>query len=89
MNFSRFKKIKNLNDIKLEKAKLRYDMLVAENHLHETIDGVQKVFAVGAFASQISNGFYFAQNIFQRFSGFFSWFKRKKSTDTEQNPETE
>ena len=86
MNFSRFKKIKTLNDIKLEKARLRYDMLVAENHLNENIEGVQKVFAVGAFASRITNGFYFAQNVFQRFSGFFSWFKRKKHTDTEQSP---
>lgn len=89
MNFSRFKKIKTLNDIKLEKSRLRYELLVAENKLHENIEGVQKVFALGAFASRVTNGFYFAQNVFQRFSGFFSWFKSKKSADAEPISETE
>lgn len=83
MDFSRFKNIKTLQDIKLEKARLRYDMLLAENHLHENLEGVQRLITMGAFATRISTGIHFVQDVYHRLSGFFSWFRRKKNQEPE------
>jgi hypothetical protein len=79
MNQSRFKNIRTFNEIKLEKARLRYEMLVAENRLHENLEGVQRIVTMGAFASRISTGVHFVQDVYQRFSGLISWFRRKKT----------
>jgi len=83
MNPSRFKNIRTLNEIKLEKAKLRYEMLVAENKLHENLEGVQRIVTMGAFASRITTGVHFVQDVYQRFAGFISWFRRKKTQKQE------
>lgn len=79
MNQSRFKNIRTFNEIKLEKARLRYEMLVAENRLHENLEGVQRIVTMGAFASRISTGVHFVQDVYQRISGLISWFRRKKT----------
>lgn len=83
MDTSRLKKIRSFNDIKLEKARLRYDMLLVENSLHENLEGVQRLVTMGAFASRITTGVHFAQNVYQRFAGFLSWFRRKKTKEQE------
>jgi hypothetical protein len=83
MNLARYKNIRTFNEIKLEKAKLRYEMLVVENRLHENLEGVQRIFTMGAFASRITTGVHFAQNVYQRFAGFLSWFRRKKPQEQE------
>jgi len=83
MDTSRFKNIKSFNDIKLEKARLRYDMLVAENSLQENLEGVQRLVTMGAIASRVSTGVHFVQDVFQKVSGLFSWFRRKKSKGSE------
>lgn len=79
MDTSRFKNIKSFNDIKLEKARLRYDMLVVENGLHENLEGVQRLVTMGGFATRITTGVHFVQDVYQRFSGLISWFRRKKT----------
>ncbi|MBW6498361.1 MAG: hypothetical protein K0B09_08245 [Bacteroidales bacterium] len=83
MDTSRFKNIRTFNDIKLEKARLRYDMLLAENSLQENLEGVQRLVTIGAFTSRITNGVHFVQDVYQRFSGIISWFRRKKTQQPE------
>lgn len=83
MDTSRFKNIKSFNDIKFEKARLRYDMLVAENSLHENLEGVQRLVTMGGVATRISTGVHFVQDVYQRVSSLFSWFRREKSQGTE------
>lgn len=79
MDTSRFKNIKTLNDIKLEKARLRYEMLVSENNLHDNLEGVQRLFTMNGLVTRFSSGIVFAQNVASKFSNVISWFRRKKS----------
>ncbi|MEE4177436.1 MAG: hypothetical protein V2I46_08000 [Bacteroides sp.] len=80
MNTSRFKNIRTLNDIKLEKARLRYEMLAAENNLHDNLEGVQRLFTMNGLVTRLSAGFLFAQDVYSKFNNVFSWFRRKKSS---------
>ena len=70
MDLNRFKNIKTLNDIKLEKARLRYDMLLAENRLLENLESVQRIFTIGGLISRISNAVKFGQDVYHRIAGF-------------------
>jgi len=85
MDISRFKNIRTLNDIKLEKARLRYDMLLAENSLHENLESVQRIFTIGGLITRISNAAKFGQDVYHRIAGVFSWFRRNKAAEKEED----
>jgi len=82
MDDRRFTKIKTLNDIKLEKARLRYDLLTLENKLTENLKSFESMASVSSFFSRIGYGFEIASTIYQRISDlisrFRSWRKKKK-----------
>ncbi|MDX9940610.1 MAG: hypothetical protein RBS53_00165 [Bacteroidales bacterium] len=80
MDTTRFKKIKTLNDIKLEKERLRYEMLAAEHSLHDSLEGIQQTFTMNGLVSRVSTGFLFAQDVYNRFGNIISFFRRKKSS---------
>lgn len=82
MNRRRLNKIKTLSDIKLEKAKLRYDLLVAENKLSETFETIEAMATFPSFFSRISDGFEIAQTVYIRISRIIerinSWRSKRK-----------
>lgn len=80
MDTSRFRKIRTLDDIKLEKARLKYEMMAAENDLHSSLEGIQRMFTMNGFITRVSTGVLFAQDLYHKFGNIISWFRRKKTT---------
>ncbi len=82
MDTSRFSKIKTLHDIKLEKAKLRYELLVAENRLMENFQAIEDMATFSSVFSRIAYGFEIAQNVYARVMDisdrFSSWRRKRK-----------
>ncbi len=82
MDQNRFRNIKTLQDIKLEKAKIRYEMLVAENRISENIAGFQELSSLSSFFSRFKYGFRIAQMVFEKFNTYSDklmfWRKKKK-----------
>ncbi len=74
---SRFKNIKTLQDIKLEKARLRYDMLLAENALSEDMYAIQQAFSYMSLFSRIADGYDYAQRVVSKIAGLYRRFFRK------------
>jgi hypothetical protein len=91
MDSRRFTKIKTLNDIKLEKARLRYELLTIENRLTENLQSIESMASVSSVFSRISYGFEVANNVYQRISDliakFRSWRKKKKKKKHTQEQE--
>jgi hypothetical protein len=89
MDTRRFNNIKTLNDIKLEKARLRYELLVIENRLNENIQSLKNLASVTSAFSRIGYGFQMAQNAYGRIhtlvSKFRSWRKKKKKKKNESD----
>jgi hypothetical protein len=74
---TRFKNIKTLQDIKLEKARLRYDLLLAENALSENIYAIQQAFSYVSLFSRIADGYAYAQRVVSKISRFYRRIFRK------------
>lgn len=77
----RFREIKTLQDIRLEKAKLRYEMMLAENALSDNLNSLHNAFSFTAVVSRITEGYSFARNIFSRISGLYNWLFRRSKAD--------
>jgi hypothetical protein len=75
----RFRKIKNFQDIKLEKAKLRYEALLAENRLYDDLVAIQNQFTFPVFLSKFKEGFSYASKIYSGIYNVMGWVFRKKS----------
>ncbi len=78
----RFKKLRSLKDIKLEKAKLRYEMLVAENNMIDNLDHARGFFSFGKVVSQINRGLNTFVKTYSIITGIFRI--RKKSGKQKQ-----
>ncbi len=78
----RFKKLRSLKDIKLEKAKLRYEILVAENNMMDNLDHAGSFLALGKVASRISSGLNTFVKTYSIVASIFG--RRKKSAKQEQ-----
>ncbi len=74
---NRFKNIRSLQDIKLEKAKLKYDMLVAEKKLTDNVSVFENIFNVSTYFSQISKEL---SGYIKVFSSITSFFRKRKSS---------
>ncbi len=73
----RFKKMRSIQDIKLEKAKLRYEMLLAEKNLEENLGHAGDFLSLGALASRFKRGLNTAIRTYSLIAGIFIR-KRKK-----------
>ena len=82
-------KIKTLHDIKLEKAKLRYELLVAENRLMENFQAIEDMATFSSVFSRIAYGFEIAQKVYSRImdvsSRFSSWRRKRKKKKNKNN----
>jgi hypothetical protein len=64
MDTRHFTKIRTLKDIKIEKAKIRYEMLVAENKLMESLGAIQQALTITTIFSRFTQGFHIALNVY-------------------------
>lgn len=83
MDVSRFKNIRTLQDIKLEKARLRYEMLLAENRLLDDLRVFQGIFTAPALLNRATELFSYTRRAYQGVQHAIGWLFRKK-----QDPET-
>jgi len=82
-DLTRFRQLRNFQDIKLEKSRLRYDMLLAENQLMSSLHAIQGLVTLTSFLSRFAEGFSYAQRILSGISHAFGWVfgKKKKQED--------
>ncbi len=86
MNTQRYSKIKTLKDIKLEKARIRYEMLVAENGLMDNIASIQRLVTITSTFSRITQGFHLAHSIYEgihNLTGKLMFWRKKKKKSKE------
>jgi len=83
IDLKRFKDIRTLQDIKLEKARLRYKMLLAEKAVMEDLQAMQGIFSYAGLFSRLADAYTYAQNIASRLYGFYKRFFRKDQPQTE------
>ncbi len=88
--FEAIRNIKTMDDIRVEKARLRYEALMAEKNLDESLGAFEKL---SDFLSNIKRGFAAFQQAYHLFSRMSSWlsrvfsgFKKKETPDTEEEP---
>jgi len=79
---NRFKKMRSFQDIKLEKAKLRYEMLLAEKNLVKSLNYTSGLFTVGAIMSRFNRGLNTALKTYSFITGFLG--RKKKQYRNEQ-----
>ena len=77
----RFSKIRNLQDIRLEKARLRYEMLAAENRLSQNLKVAGQLFSLSALISRVRLGMTIARKTYDVISRLIGWIMRKKKND--------
>ena len=74
----RLRKIKSLQDIKLEKAKLRYEALLTETRLYEDLNAIQNQFTFPVFLARVKGGISFANRVFSGLQSTLGWVFSKK-----------
>ncbi len=75
----RLRKIKNFQDIKLEKARLRYEALLAEGRLFEDLNAIQNQFTFPLFFEKFRLGFSYTQRILSGVQSALGWMFKKKN----------
>jgi hypothetical protein len=78
METSRFKKIRTSKDLKLEKARLRYELVIIENNLNQNFKAVEDMASYSALFSKISYGYEVGQRIYSKINQLFSWIGSKR-----------
>jgi hypothetical protein len=81
MSGIKYKKLKSFKDIELAKAKLRYNMLVAETDLHDNLSSLERLISLAGFFNRFAAGYSVAQSTISRVSGIFGKLFRRKSKD--------
>jgi hypothetical protein len=87
MSSQRFKNIRTLQDIKLEKAKIRYEMLIAENRLMDSFNAVEKLVTIVSFFRRFAAGFAYAQHFISNFHKYLEklmFWKKDKDEEAEE-----
>ncbi len=79
----RFREMKTLQDIKLEKAKLRYEVLVAENRLIESLGALQGLFTASQLLSRANEMYAYMQKAYSGVQRAVGWVFRRKDRDPE------
>lgn len=83
MEMERFKKISTLHDIRVEKARLRYESLVAENAMMDSFRAIGRLFSLIGYVRRAAAGFGTAYSMGSRISQFVGKIFRKSKPDTE------
>jgi hypothetical protein len=82
MDTQRFHNIKSLNDLRYEKARLRYEIAALEARLDENLTTLRSVASFASIFSSVGFGFEMVQNAWHRISWVIekitSWRKKKK-----------
>lgn len=81
MSPQNLKNIRTLHDIKLEKAKMKYEMLIAENRLMESFNAMERVVTIVSFFRRFTAGFALAQHFVRNFYSYierFMFWKKDK-----------
>ncbi len=80
--------IKSMQDIRVEKARLRYESLMAEKSLADTLQASEKVFTFFSFfrysVDMMRTGYNMFVSMYQVFDRLFGRFVRKKSKAAEE-----
>lgn len=79
----RFREMKTLQDIKLEKAKIRYEMLVVENRLIDSLNSFQGLFTASQLLSRANETYAYIQRVYSGVQRFVGWVFRRKKQDPE------
>lgn len=87
MSSQSFKNIRTLQDIKLEKAKIKYEMLIAQNRLMESFNAVEKLVTIVSFFRRFAAGFAYAQHFISNFHKYLDklmFWKKDKREESEE-----
>lgn len=88
MSFQRFKNIRTLQDIKLEKAKMKYEMLFAENRLMDSLNAVEKLVTIVSFFRRFAAGISYAQHFIRNFHAYIEKLMFWKKDEEKQSEES-
>lgn len=85
IDLKQFRHIRTFQDIRLEKARLRYEMLLAENRLMASLNAIHGFVTLTTFFTRFSEGFSYARQIFSGIGRAFGWmFRKKKKSPSSQ-----
>lgn len=84
MNTKRFKKIRTIKDIELEKANLRYEMLVAENKMMDNFESLATVFSISSIIVRANKSL---NTVLRTYSMISNIFGHKKKIDKKEGLE--
>ncbi len=80
--FESIRNIKSLDDIRVEKARMRYEALLAEKNLNESMHAFEKLWTFFSTFKRTVSVFQQAFHLFSRMSSFFgrmfTGFKKQK-----------
>ncbi len=83
--FEAIRNIKTLDDIRVEKARLRYEALLAEKNLNESLHAVERMSTFFSSFKRVVSVFQQSYHMFLRMTSFFSrvfsGFKKKEKED--------
>ncbi len=87
-DLSRFSKIRSFHDIRLEKARLRYEMLASENRLNKSLGATAQKLNPQVLFTQLITGWTIAKGLMRMVSGGINWLTRiwRKRRCEEQEP---
>lgn len=71
-------KIRTLNDIKLEKARLRYELMAAEAQINESYRSLESLASIPSLYSRITYGFEIGQKIVGKVISLMQFFRKGK-----------
>lgn len=85
------RKVKTMQDLRVEKARLRYEALMAEKDMEDSLQAVGKVVTFFTLFRRAASGARYAYGVVSRLSGFFSGLFGKKSRKSRagKNPDPE
>ncbi len=83
----RLRDVRTMQDLRVEKARLRYEALMAEKDLSDSLRAVEKVVKFFTLFRRAAGGARYAYGVASRLSGFFSGLFGKKSKKRESGAE--
>lgn len=75
----RLKHIRTMQDLRVEKARLRYESLMAEKDLNDSVEAIGKVMTFFTLFRRAAGGARYAYGIFSRVSDYLGGLFKKKS----------
>lgn len=87
----RLRDVRTMQDLRAEKARLRYEALMAEKDLTDSLRAVDKVFTFFTLFRRAAGGVRYAYGVLSRVSGFFGGLfgKRPDKEDAGNGPDSE